>query len=157
MAPSLSSTRTFTADAGVLAFPLGGIGTGNVSLGARGELRDWEIFNHPGKGVMLPNTFFALRVQTGEAEPVARVLEARLRGAHALSHGYHPASTAGLPRLAGAKFQGQYPFARIVFDDPRLPVQVELEAFTPFVPLDPEASGIPCAILTYTLTNTADA
>jgi hypothetical protein len=24
------------------AFPLGGIGTGTVSLGARGELRDWE-------------------------------------------------------------------------------------------------------------------
>jgi hypothetical protein len=28
-----------------IAFPLGGIGTGCVSLGGRGELRDWEIFN----------------------------------------------------------------------------------------------------------------
>jgi hypothetical protein len=27
------------------AFPLGGIGTGTVSLGARGELRDWELVN----------------------------------------------------------------------------------------------------------------
>ena len=36
------------------AFPLGGIGTGNVSIGARGELRDWEIANHPDKGTWLP-------------------------------------------------------------------------------------------------------
>lgn len=28
-----------------IALPLGGIGTGTVSLGGRGELRDWEIMN----------------------------------------------------------------------------------------------------------------
>ena len=32
-----------------VALPLGGIGTGTVSLGGRGELRDWEIMNVPGK------------------------------------------------------------------------------------------------------------
>jgi len=31
-----------------IALPLGGIGTGTVSLGGRGELRDWEIMNKPG-------------------------------------------------------------------------------------------------------------
>ena len=30
-----------------IALPLGGIGTGTVSLGGRGELRDWEIMNVP--------------------------------------------------------------------------------------------------------------
>ncbi len=33
-----------------VALPLGGIGTGTVSLGGRGEIRDWEIMNVPGKG-----------------------------------------------------------------------------------------------------------
>ena len=33
-----------------IALPLGGIGTGTVSLGGRGELRDWEIMNKPAKG-----------------------------------------------------------------------------------------------------------
>ena len=31
---------------GRIALPLGGIGTGTVSLGGRGDLRDWEIMNH---------------------------------------------------------------------------------------------------------------
>ena len=30
-----------------LAFPLGGVGTGCISLGGRGQLRDWEIYNRP--------------------------------------------------------------------------------------------------------------
>ena len=33
-----------------IALPLGGIGTGTVSLGGRGDLRDWEIMNRPAKG-----------------------------------------------------------------------------------------------------------
>jgi uncharacterized protein (DUF608 family) len=154
MVQPLGQTRAFPSSAGAVAFPLGGIGTGNVSLGARGELRDWEIFNHPSKGVSLPNTFFAIRAQAGDAPPIARVLEARLEPPHALSHGYHPGTTAGLPRLPSAIFRGEYPFAWVAFEDSRLPVQVELQAYTPFVPLDPEESGIPCAILTYKVTNT---
>ena len=49
-----------------------------------------------------------------------------------------------------------YPFATIEFHAPDLPVQVSLEAYTPLVPLDPAASGIPGAVLAYTITNTAD-
>jgi hypothetical protein len=46
--------RVLDARADVAAFPLGGIGTGNVSIGARGEFRDWEISNHADKGTWLP-------------------------------------------------------------------------------------------------------
>ena len=146
--------RTFSAEAAQVAFPLGGIGTGNVSLGARGDLRDWEIFNHPGKGVRLPNTFFAIRAQAGGAPAVARVLEGPLPPPHDLSHGYHPWTAAGLPRLAGARLRGEYPFVTIHFADPALPVQVQLDAFTPLIPLNAADSGLPCAVLTYTVTNT---
>src|SRR5579859_1528275 len=150
-----SKSRTFDANASAAAFPLGGIGTGNVSLGARGELRDWELFNRPDKGRQMPNTFFALRVQPAGGAPITRVLEARRTAPHDLSHGYHPATGAGLPRLAGSRLRGEYPFATIEFDDPQLPVRVELEAFTPLIPLNPDDSGLPCASLTYTLTNTS--
>jgi len=150
--------RSYDHSAGALAFPLGGIGTGNVSLGARGELRDWEIFNQPAKGNTLPLTFFALRCQQAGRAPKIRVLEGPLQAPHTPSHGYHPMkSLAGLPRFKGTTFRGQYPFASIDFHDDNMPLSVALEAYTPLLPLNPEDSGIPCAILTYTISNpTAD-
>ena len=45
---------------GRIALPLGGIGTGTVPLGGRGDLRDWEIVNRPAKGFVPRRTFFAL-------------------------------------------------------------------------------------------------
>src|SRR5580765_8104440 len=108
---SAGTIRSYGPNATALAFPLGGIGTGNVSLGARGELRDWEIFNQPGKGVTLPNTFWILRAQSGDQEPVVRVVEGPLQPPHTLSHGYHPSTAAGLPRMRNATFHGEYPFA----------------------------------------------
>ncbi|MBA2718998.1 MAG: hypothetical protein H0U52_07130 [Chloroflexi bacterium] len=146
-------SRSFDATHSAVAFPLGGIGTGNVSLGARGDLRDWEIFNRPAKGSRLPNTFFAVRAQTGDDPPIARVLEGPIAPPHDLSHGYHPWAAAGLPRLDGTRFVGEYPFARIEFVDRELPVRVELEAFTPLIPLDPEDSGLPAAVFTWRATN----
>lgn len=149
--------RSYDHTAAALAFPLGGIGTGNVSLGARGELRDWEIFNLPAKGKTLPLTFFAIRCRQAGRQPKVRVLEGPLPAPHTPSHGYHPmVSVAGLPRFKGTTFRGQYPFASINFHDPNLPVSVALEAYTPLLPLNPEDSGIPGAILTYTVRNHSD-
>ena len=149
--------RSYDHNAAALAFPLGGIGTGNVSLGARGELRDWEIFNSPAKGASLPLTFFAIRCKQAGKAPQLRLLEGPLQAPHTPSHGYHPmVSLGGLPRFKGATFRGQYPFASIEFHDENMPVAAALEAYTPLLPLNPEDSGIPCAILTYTIRNDSD-
>ncbi len=155
-------TQTFTeahpldATHQAAAFPLGGIGTGNVSLGARGELRDWEIFNNPAKGNILPNTFFAIRLQSPGQQPILRALEGELQPPFNLSHGYHPSQNGGLPRFQNSRLRGEYPIAWIDLDDPALPVSVQLEAFTPLIPLNPDDSGIPCASLTYTVRNVSD-
>src|ERR671929_302724 len=109
-APGTKPARSYTGAAlGQIAFPLGGIGTGTVSLGGRGELRDWEIFNRPAKGRDLPFTFFALwcRPQTGPS--IARVLERRLLPPFIGDRGLPPWTVAGLPRLAEATFSGTYP------------------------------------------------
>jgi non-lysosomal glucosylceramidase len=135
---------------------LGGIGTGNVSLGSRGELRDWEIFNKPVKGKSLPNTFFAIWAKPEGGAPVAKVLESRITPPYHCSHGYHPLTAGGLPRMKKSTLKGEYPIANVSFEDDVLPVAVELEAYTPMIPLNPEDSGIPCAILTYQVTNTTE-
>ncbi len=152
----METKRSFDASATVLAFPLGGLGTGNVSLGARGDLRDWEIFNSAAKGNQLPNTFFAIRAQAPGQAPVLRVLEGALQPPFNLSHGYHPSQHGGLPRFRQAQFSGEYPLAWVELEDPDVPVKVALEAFTPMIPLNPDDSGIPCASLTYSVTNVSD-
>ena len=153
---STEGILSYPSQANEVAFLLGGIGTGNVSLGARGDLRDWEIFNSPAKSNALPNTFFAIRMQSGDDPAVGRVIEGPVQAPHALSHGYHPTSTAGLPRFAQSTLHGEYPFVTIQFEDDSLPVSIELEAYTPLIPLNAEDSGIPGALLTYSVTNTSN-
>jgi len=48
----------------------------------------------------------------------------------------------GLSRLESATFTGEYPLAHIDFQDGALPVKVELDAFSPFIPHEPDDSGL---------------
>ena len=146
--------RRFTDDAlKEIAFPLGGIGTGTVSLGGRGQLRDWEIFNRPGKGKGLLYTFPAIYTRTRSGATLARVLESKCLPPHVAGGGLAPHEVFGLPRLSNAIFKGEYPFAHIEFRDAKLPVKVELTAFNPFIPLKEKQSGIPAAVLRYRISN----
>ena len=136
-----------------IAFPLGGIGTGTVSLGGRGDLRDWEIFNRPNKNRSLPFTFVALWTKKPDAAATVKVVESALLPPFRGGQGYPRERAQGLPRFRGARFGGTYPIAEIAFDDPALPLDVSLEAFNPFVPLDTDASSLPVAVFRYTLRN----
>ncbi len=59
----------------------------------------------------------------------------------------------GLTRLESATFTGEYPVAHIDFEDRSLPVKVALDAFSPFIPHEPDESGLPVAVLRYNVTN----
>ncbi len=64
-----------------IALPLGGIGTGTVSLGGRGDLRDWEIMNRPAKGFIPKGAaapFFAINLRGPDGQPNPRILEGPL-------------------------------------------------------------------------------
>jgi non-lysosomal glucosylceramidase len=136
-----------------IALPLGGIGTGTISLGGRGNLRDWEIFNRPGKGVDLPFTFFALYFQPEGGKSLVRVLEGPLTPPFTGEDGFRRQEVPGLPRMEKARFCGEYPFARVELEDSQLPLEVVLEAFNPLIPLNAEDSGIPAVVLRYRLKN----
>src|SRR6266702_2455070 len=102
--PSSSRSRSFTGEGlREIAFPLGGIGTGTVSLGGRGDLRDWEIFNRPNKGGVLPFTFASMRVAGGGLrKPLIRVLERQSHPPYTGSDGLHRETALGLPRFREA-------------------------------------------------------
>lgn len=137
-----------------IALPLGGIGTGTVSLGGRGDLRDWEIANRPAKGFTPGPPFFAIRVGTPEGKSVVRLLQGPV--GHADYEGAWGARTAarpGLPRFRSCSFDAGYPFGQVNLSDPAVPVHARMRAFNPLIPGDPEASGIPIAILRFEITN----
>ncbi len=140
-----------------IALPLGGIGTGTVSLGGRGDLRDWEIMNRPGKGFVPAFAgaapFLALFTQRGDEPSVCRLLEGPVDSdQYEGSHGA-PGPNLNLPRFRHATFATAYPFGRVVLTDPDVPLEVHVKAFNPLVPTDAEASSLPLVSITVELRN----
>ena len=146
-----------------IALPLGGIGTGTVSLGGRGHLRDWEIMNRPAKGFVplagrSVGPFFALFAQPeGTDTAVVRAIEGPIElEDYEASHGSR-ATNHGLPRFRQCEFAAAYPLGQVMLADPDVPLQVRIEAFNPLVPNDADASGIPLAVLRFVLVNATEA
>jgi non-lysosomal glucosylceramidase len=137
----------------LIAFPLGGVAAGSISLGGRGQLRDWEIFNRPDKGNSPSYAFPSIWAQAGDSAPVARILEARIQPPYEGASGLGSQNAPGLERLATATFTGEFPLARIDFQDRSLPVRVSLDAFTPFIPHEADDSGLPVTLLRYRVVN----
>ena len=153
--PKLSEPAHSFSGPGALqvAFPLGGIGTGSVSLGGRGELRDWEIFNRPAKRRMLPFSFAALWVKPEGGSPLLRVVEGPIERPYIGWNGYSRESGQGLRHFERATLTGKDPIATVEFEDSALPVSVSLDAFTPFIPLNVDDSSLPVAIFKYRVQN----
>ena len=126
---------------------------GSISLGGRGQLRDWEIFNRPDNAKSPTYAFPCIWAKVGSGKPVARVLESRIAPPYEGATGLGWRNAPGPPRLEGATFTGEFPVARIDFEDGELPVGANLEAFTPFILLAKEDSGLPVAVLRYRVTN----
>ena len=150
----LSHPRTLTGPAlAMVSFPLGGIGAGSIGLGGRGQLRDWEIFNRPDKGNQLAYAFPSIWIEAQGKKPVALVLESRIETPYEGQEGLGANNAPGLSRLQGATFTGEFPAAHIDFHDDRFPLKIGLDAGTPFIPLDADASGLPVCALHYRVRN----
>ena len=159
----LGPQRTFQGDRTTqIAMPIGGIGAGCVCLNGYGGLQDFSIWNRPAT-TALPEGFsptraaFAIlhikgaRPATKLVEgpfPVLKIYDQGLQG-----EGYRRGGFEGFPRFGKCEFKGEFPFAEVSITDSLLPLHVSLLAWNPFIPLDDKNSGIPCAILEYTLHN----
>ena len=147
-----------------ICFPLGGLGSGCVSLDGTGRLRDWEIFNHPAKGSLNGFSHFGLKAERNGTTVDTRVLNADLLGPYTgryvehknySGYGYGPDRflMAGVPHFRSSEFYGEFPLAEIHFLDESFPAQVSLEAFNPFIPSNPDDSSLPTAFFTVGVTN----
>jgi len=157
--------RTFSGDTATqVAMPVGGIGAGCVCLNGYGGLQDFSIGNHPSttalpEGYASSQAAFAILHAKGASPvtklvegpfPVLKIFDQGLQG-----EGYRRGGFEGFPRFQKCVFQGEYPFGEAKISDSSIPLQVSLRAWNPFIPLDDTNSGIPCAILEYTLHNSS--
>ncbi len=139
-----------------IAFPLGGIGAGCVSLGGWGQLRDWEIFNHPDKGLNSSTTFFALRCTEKRSRThTLRLLQGPPGGSYVGGGHGLTAWNAKLPAFRACEFEARFPFAQVFLRDRSVPVNASIEAFSPFIPLDDWNSSLPLAIFRFRFQNRA--
>lgn len=145
-----------------IALPLGGIGTGTVSLGGRGELRDWEIMNVPAKqySTVTPGNnapFFAIYTKEAGKQAQTTLLSGPLYDHEYLHYEGRPVNHHGFPRFSEASFDAAYPFGQVRLADKALPVRVTVKGFNPLIPGDADNSGLPVAVLSYEVTNLTDA
>ena len=144
-----------------IALPVGGIGTGTISLGGIGDLRDWEIMNKPAKGFVGTPTgnrapFFAIYVKPENGTPKTRALMGPVDiNQYESKEGRGP-NNHGLPRFRECTFDAAYPFGQVNLSDSQMPIDVKVKAFNPLIPANPDDSGIPIFILKYEVTNTTD-
>ncbi len=150
-----------------VAMPLGGIGTGTVSIGGRGDLRDWELGNRgalgwtPGVKLVEPTIanapFFALYYkEKGLEQGQIRLLEGPISESKYYGDWGCDVYNAGFPRFEENSFKAAYPLAQLDFKHKDVPLDVKLKAFNPMIPGDEESSSIPVAVLTYSVMNKSD-
>ena len=143
-----------------IKMPLGGIGTGTVSLSGRGGLVDWELMNAPAKGftprtrdwppAVWPN--FVIRTKADD-KTSARLLEGPLDKAEYEGQMGSSVPNHNFPRFEKAIFKASYPLAEVELTDKSVPVEVKLQAMNPLVPHDSKASGRPAILLRWCVHN----
>jgi uncharacterized protein (DUF608 family) len=121
--------------------PLGGMGAGTFEIRADGRTYEWQVFNNWASTMSLPDTFFAIQTSGGGQASIARRLETAT-----------DKTLPGMP-VEQIAFEGQFPFARLTYEDAELPVHIGLTAWSPFIPHHPRESGLPAAIFTFSVTN----
>lgn len=148
-----------------ISFPIGGIGTGCIGLTGNGELNDWEIFNRPNKNTRNGYSHFAIKAKC-KGNTVTKVLHGdtneNLMGTHHnqrhVGFGYGPRcnSLAGFPHFKNLRFEGNFPIAKLTYEDEAFPAVVRLCAFNPLIPHDDFNSSLPAAFFEWEIENITD-
>ncbi|MFO0888800.1 MAG: GH116 family glycosyl-hydrolase [Isosphaeraceae bacterium] len=136
-----------------IGMPVGGIGCGQLYIGGDGQLWYWDLFTsttttdyenkiwagphyeHPLRPKPVVEQGFALQVKQGSTQKMIRLNR----------HGFKDIS-----------FRGEYPIARVNYRHDTLPIDVSLEAFSPFIPLNVDDSSLPATLLSYQVKNRGD-
>lgn len=144
-------------DLRTIGMPVGGVCAGQVYLSGEGRLVYWDVFNRN------QNTGYgAVNYKAGRLPTETVVNGGGFAPALDLKQGFavrvesrDAVSVRALDRsgFSDVRFCGEYPMGWVQYRDPDAAVAVDLEAFSPFVPLDTLTSTLPATLLRYTVRN----
>lgn len=143
--PLASATPTLD-ELNFIGMPVGGVCTGQLYLGGDGKLWLWDIFNQPAAPGWNDSGGGMYAKPPPQSSPIEQ--------GFAIKVGAAPPRRLDRTGFSDIEFKGSYPTAEVRYRDKSEPVEVTLEAFSPFIPLDENESGIPATILNYTVKNT---
>ncbi len=148
---------------------IGGLGTGSVELRKDGQFYNWTIMNnwplgtgepfvirsYPGNHADQSLMFFLVRYEVDGEAPVIKLLQLN----NSLSEGALQSIDYYYPWMSAVEridHRASFPFTRMTFTDPEMPFDIQLEAFSPFIPHDPKNSSLPGAYFNFTVEATGD-
>ncbi|MHC4543967.1 MAG: GH116 family glycosyl-hydrolase, partial [Planctomycetota bacterium] len=133
-------------DLDTIGMPVGGIATGQLYLRGDGTLAVWQIFNrHVFSGYGRDN-YRTYRPDSPVDSGFAVVVESNGR-----------TIAKPLNRDFGkVEFTGEYPIGIVRYKENNFPVIVEMEAFSPFIPLNAKDSALPATLFSITIENTSN-
>lgn len=132
-----------------IGMPVGGLCTGQVYLSGDGRLWLWEVFNMRHQADPR-GSHYAQPIMSSENDgiDVGFSLRARSKGVETI----HSLDRKGFSQI---HFRGAYPMGFVNYRDDRCPVEVSLEAFSPFCPLETDDSSMPLTVMRYTVRNSS--
>jgi uncharacterized protein (DUF608 family) len=142
-----------------IGMPVGGIFTGTLYLGGDGRLWLWDIFNRNQCGInpkIIDWEGKKLRPNDGSSyvQPPYGICP--------IQQGFAVGIEDGVNLIVKAfrqdywdeiEFRATYPIAKISYQAKDLPMKFILEAYSPFIPMDEENSGLPVSIMSFKVIN----
>ncbi len=137
-----------------VAFPIGGIGAGMVCLDGTGSLSHVSVRNAMDF-FNAPSMFAAVHVKGDPG--TARILEGpvpdwKIFGGPRTANGLSGANY-GFPRFHDVSFHARFPFGVVALHDEKIPLDVEITGWSPFIPGNADDSSLPVGALEYRFVN----
>lgn len=137
-----------------IAFPIGGMGAGMFCIEGSGAISHMSVRHRP-QIFNEPCMFAAIHIKginNGTKVLEGQSSEWKRFGSPGSATGMGHTSW-GLPRFKENTFLARFPFAEIELRDKELPVEVQLKAWSPFIPTDEDNSSMPVGAIEYTFHN----
>lgn len=140
-----------------VAFPIGGMGAGMICLEGTGAISHVCVRNRP-EVFHEPHMYAALCIKgSPDAIGVAKVLEGpvpawKIFGSPGTGNGA-AGSSFGLPRFREASFLARFPFGTVTLKDKKIPLDVKVTGWSPFIPGQADESSMPVGALEYRFRN----